>query len=218
MSSRARPLTVPVEPREQRADLEAGHVRHHVLDVAADVAHAVRHAGLPRVRAPGGLLLPRSLERRGEPLLRVLGGDEADVAQLAARDHLAHVPHHRVAGVRIGDGEQQPLPLRQGAERPRVRRGTSPAASRTSRGCRARGRAWRRGSGAGWEWRLRGSRSRPRAWPPPRSSPGDSDRGARAAGPATCRSRACCRSRWRSSPPSGWPGRPSRWPAGERPR
>ena len=50
---------------------------------------------------------PVVLERRGQPVLRILGLDHPDPAELARRDPLARLAHHRKAGVVVGQPEHE---------------------------------------------------------------------------------------------------------------
>ncbi|MGO8078268.1 hypothetical protein AB9F41_38855, partial [Rhizobium leguminosarum] len=54
----------------------------------ADIAGRAADAGLCRISAPGGLLLAGLLDRLRQPVLRIFGLDDADVAEFAVRDHL----------------------------------------------------------------------------------------------------------------------------------
>src|SRR5207248_5089712 len=69
------------------------------------------HDALPIFGAPRGLFLARGLEPLGQPVLRVLDLDHADLAQLASRDHSARLTHHRVAGVVVRHREDLPALL-----------------------------------------------------------------------------------------------------------
>ena len=73
------------------------------------------------IGAPVGLLLAGLLERLGQPVLRVLDLHDADLAELAGAHHLARLPHHRVAGVVVRHGEDEPgLARRSVGELPRL--------------------------------------------------------------------------------------------------
>ena len=75
--------------------------------MGADVAEAAGHTALRGIGSPGGLLLPFALEPRPQPALDVFGPDRLDVAELPGQDHLAGLPHERVAGVVVGDHEHR---------------------------------------------------------------------------------------------------------------
>ena len=60
---------------------------------------------LGRVGPPGGLLAPRLLGRRGEPALRVLHDDLAQLPQLAGAHDVPRQLHHRIAGVVVHQAE-----------------------------------------------------------------------------------------------------------------
>ncbi len=95
---------------------QAGHVAGHELDVAADVADAVRDTGHLGVGPRDGLLLAGRLELGRQPFLGILGVDEADLADLSLGDHVADVGHDRVARVGIGHAEHQTLVFREPGE------------------------------------------------------------------------------------------------------
>ena len=93
--------------------LQAGDETGEVMGVRSDVAD---HRGLPGDagrRPPGGLLVPAHFQERRGPARGVLHLDQADRAQLARADHLARLPHQRIAGVAVGDGEHEPGPARE---------------------------------------------------------------------------------------------------------
>ena len=71
----------------------------------ADVAGGAAGARLLRVGAPRRLLLAGAARSFGQPVLRIFGLHDADVAELALRDHLARLPHHRIGGVVVGQHE-----------------------------------------------------------------------------------------------------------------
>ena len=52
---------------------------------------------------------PGLLEGRGQPVLGILGGDEADLPQLARGDHVPHVVDDGIAAIGVGDAEQKVL-------------------------------------------------------------------------------------------------------------
>ena len=88
-------------------DLQAGDVLGQVRGVGADVADAAAGAGLLGVGPPTGLHLAGLLEGRGQPALRVLHDDLADLAQIALSHHVAGQLDHRVAGVVVHQAEDQ---------------------------------------------------------------------------------------------------------------
>jgi hypothetical protein len=64
-------------------------------------------AGALGIGAPGRLLLAGGLQARGQPALRVLDHDLADLAQLAGGHQVAGFLHQRVAGVVVGETVEQ---------------------------------------------------------------------------------------------------------------
>ena len=70
-----------------------------------DVANATGDAALRRIGPPVGLLVAGAFEQRRQPALVVFDDHLADLAELAAGDHVPRLPHQRVAGVVVGDGE-----------------------------------------------------------------------------------------------------------------
>ena len=74
--------------------------------MGADVAEAAAGAGAGGIGAPLGLLLPGLLERAGEPVLGIVDLHDADRAELPAPHHGAGLPHHGIARVGVGQGEQ----------------------------------------------------------------------------------------------------------------
>ena len=66
---------------------------------APERAGSVRH----------GLLLAGGFERFGQPVLCVLDLDDTDLAEQAVLHPLPGLPHHRIAGVVVGDGEDAPV-------------------------------------------------------------------------------------------------------------
>ncbi len=83
-------------------DFQAGDVLCKVLGVRADVPDAAGGTASLRVRAPAGLFLAGQLQPSGEPALRVLDDDLANLAELAGGDHVTRFFHERVAGVIMG--------------------------------------------------------------------------------------------------------------------
>ena len=71
----------------------------------ADVAEAAGGTALCRIGSPGRLFLTLALEPRPQPALDVFGADRLDLAQFTGEHHLAGLSHERVAGVVVGDGE-----------------------------------------------------------------------------------------------------------------
>ena len=85
--------------------------------MGADVAHTVGDTGHRRIGAPDGQLsgaLAGDAQLIDEPLLDILRIDGGDLADLALGDHLAGHLHHGVAGIGIGDAENQVFLLGQG--------------------------------------------------------------------------------------------------------
>ncbi len=97
-----------LEDLEVRADLvrqQASHRPAKVIGMGADVAEAAGGTALGRIGSPGCLLLPLALQPRPQPALDVFRADRLDLTQFAGEHHLAGLPHERVAGVVVGDGE-----------------------------------------------------------------------------------------------------------------
>jgi len=86
-------------------DLEACDIFGEVLGVRADVTHTAGPSALLGIGSPGGLLLARLLQSRGQPALRILNDDLADLADLAAADEVSGELDHRVAGVVVHQAE-----------------------------------------------------------------------------------------------------------------
>ena len=76
--------------------------------MSADVADAAGGAAALGVGAPAGLLLAGGLEPRGEPALRVLDDDLANLAKSPGGDEVAGLLHQRVAGVIVREAVEQP--------------------------------------------------------------------------------------------------------------
>src|ERR1700682_6154051 len=77
------------------------------------------HGGLPRDArsgSPGSLLVPARLQQGRGPARCVLDLDETDGAELAGTDHLPGLPHHRIAGVIVRDGEHETGASREAQE------------------------------------------------------------------------------------------------------
>ena len=72
--------------------------------MGADVADGAAGAGALGVGAPGGLLVAGVGGSR-QPVLRVLGLDDADLAERARLHQLARLPDQRIAGVVVGQEE-----------------------------------------------------------------------------------------------------------------
>ena len=88
LSSRRRPATKVLSSAHSSLDLEPGDVAGELVRMRADVADAAARARARRVGAPLGLLLAGGLERLGQPVLRVLDLDHADLAEQAVLHHL----------------------------------------------------------------------------------------------------------------------------------
>ena len=87
----------------------------------ADIGHGAARAGARRIGAPVGLLLARLLERRGQPVLRILDLDHAQPAEPAVRHHGPGLADHGVGRVVVGQHEHPPGPLHQPHQLLRVR-------------------------------------------------------------------------------------------------
>ena len=86
----------------------------------ADVADAAGGATLRGVGAPRRLLLAAVLKLRRQPVLRILHLHHAQRAELAGRDHLARLPHQRMAGVVVREAEDEPARAHHLLQRQRV--------------------------------------------------------------------------------------------------
>ena len=93
-------------------DLQARQHRHGVFHMRAEVAQAVDAAGLLRVAAPFALLAA-PLALIGEPALRILRHDRADLAELALGDVAADMLGRHMAHIGVGHEEEQALFLGQ---------------------------------------------------------------------------------------------------------
>ncbi len=91
------------ELAHRQARDEAG----EIVRVRADVAKAAAHSPARGIDAPLGLLLSRVFQFGRKPILHILDLHDADRAQLARRDHLARLPHHRIPGVVVRDPEDE---------------------------------------------------------------------------------------------------------------
>ncbi len=90
---------------------------HQILGVRADVAHAIRDAGAVRIHAPVGDLLDLAgLQGADGVTLRVFDEDLVDLAELAGADHRAGFLDHRITGVVMRQGEDEPALLGERAE------------------------------------------------------------------------------------------------------
>src|SRR6266478_62675 len=111
-----------IETGAQPRDPEPGEGSHHVLDMGADVADAKRLPRHLRVAPPGCLLVEAiALEGSGEPLLRILGVHEPELAQIAAGDHLPRMLYRGITRVRVRDAEKQLFAAREGGQLLRLR-------------------------------------------------------------------------------------------------
>ena len=73
--------------------------------MGADVAHHQRRAAALRVEAPGQGAARRRVAFMRFAALHVLDLNQADGAELSGIDHRPGLPHHRVAGVVVGQAE-----------------------------------------------------------------------------------------------------------------
>ena len=80
----------------------------------ADVAERAARARALRIDAPFGLLVAGRLGRPGQPVLRILGLNETDLAEFARPNHLAHAAHQGIAGVIMGQREDEARLLDRG--------------------------------------------------------------------------------------------------------
>ncbi len=96
-----------VQPRGERLDLQAGQIGGHVLDMTSDIPNTVGYSCLLRVGSPGRLFLPGFFEESGQPVLRVLCVDKTDLSQVSFRNHFPQVFDDGIAGVGVGDAEEQ---------------------------------------------------------------------------------------------------------------
>src|SRR5690606_330282 len=75
-----------------------------------------RYSGLRRVVTPLRLLRARLREPCGQPSLRILDDDLADVSQVAVSQHLASLLHHRIARIVVREGEDDVVAANETAE------------------------------------------------------------------------------------------------------
>ena len=95
----------------QGLDAKPGDRLGEVLGVRSDVADAATDAGALRVGAPVRLLLALRFEFGGEPALRILDDDLAHPAELTAADPVPGLLDHRIAGVVVGQAEDEAGPF-----------------------------------------------------------------------------------------------------------
>ncbi len=88
--------------------------------MGADVAGRPARTRLLGIGAPHRLLGTRRLDALGQPVLRIFGLHHADIAERTRLHHLPGVPHHRIAGVVVGEDEQLARRLHRRGERLRV--------------------------------------------------------------------------------------------------
>ena len=84
--------------------------------MGTDVSEATGRSALGRVGSPGCLLLAILFEAAAKPTLDVGSPDRLDLSQFAGLDHLAGLAHQRVAGVVVGDGEDDLVLFDEGRE------------------------------------------------------------------------------------------------------
>ena len=94
--------------RGQFPAIQSGHKAGEIVSVSSDVSQRTGGTALGGIRAPGGLFLSGLLQRRGQPILRILNLDNANRPQLSTGDHLPGLAHHGITGVVVGHGEKQP--------------------------------------------------------------------------------------------------------------
>ena len=88
-------------------DLEAGDEERKIMRMDADVGETGRGAGAGGVGAPFRLLLPVGVDRLRQPVLDIGCVHDPDGADVAGRDHLTRLTHHRIASVVERDGEDE---------------------------------------------------------------------------------------------------------------
>ena len=92
----------------QFLDLQTCHVLSQILGVRADVANAAGGAAALGVSTPVGLFLAGGLKVCGQPALRILGDNLANLAQFACGDHVARLLHQLIAGVVVRQSIKKP--------------------------------------------------------------------------------------------------------------
>ncbi len=97
----------PAQVRGKLAHRKPRDEAREIVRVRADVAEAAAGTRAGGIDPPRGLLLPRVFELGREPILHILDLHDADRAQLARRDHLARLAHHRVSRVVVRDAEDE---------------------------------------------------------------------------------------------------------------
>ena len=70
--------------------------------MGADVANGATGPGACWVGAPFRALGTLMLDRFGQPVLRIFRMKHAQVSDLPGKDHVTHLPDHRIAGVIVG--------------------------------------------------------------------------------------------------------------------
>ncbi len=88
-------------------DLQPGDVLGQVGGVRADVTDTAAGAALLRVGAPTGLQIAGLLQGGGQPALRILHHDLADLAHVLVHNHVPRELDHRVAGVVVHETENE---------------------------------------------------------------------------------------------------------------
>ena len=106
LSSLRRPLTKVREVGEQRVELQPGDEAGEIVGVGADVAEAPPAPDCFGSVRQSACFWPVFSKRLGQPVLRVFGLHDAEVAELAGGDHGARLPDHRIAGVVVGDARR----------------------------------------------------------------------------------------------------------------
>src|SRR6266478_3854984 len=110
-------LYVVIEPPPRHKN---GHVGRHliaaqsrhktrdVISVRSDIPQGTRRSALRGIGAPNGLFLPSSLNRGGQPVLRVLHLHEANSPKFPPLNHLSSLPHQGIPRVVMRQPKNQP--------------------------------------------------------------------------------------------------------------
>src|SRR3984957_6711488 len=75
--------------------------------MGSDVAKSAPRPTLLRISTPERLLLPGLLQRRGQPVLRVLHLNDSNLAKFSVGNHLPGLPDHGISGVVVSHGKEK---------------------------------------------------------------------------------------------------------------
>lgn len=103
-------LTTGFEGFEDAADVgrfQLGHIASEIVSMGRDIAKATGCAALGGIGSPSGLFLIAVFEAGTEPALNVLSAEGLDFAEFPFGDHFAGLSYERIAGVVVGQGEDE---------------------------------------------------------------------------------------------------------------